>query len=155
MELETGKDYYEELESAVSYEVKVNDAGRFIEAMLRFFSGKGTLYISSYDFGYWANSLAGFRSGEKVKLKTALPDGAFLQGGFAVTDEFIYVFLIDCLKNIDARTIFNQFLIYQKGMPLLQCCGNFEDVYVNAEVPQSAIKSLKEKNIIASWEGQG
>ena len=62
MELETVKDYYDEIEGAISCEVKVNDIPRFIESMLRFFSGKGTLYISSYDFGYRANSLAGFRS---------------------------------------------------------------------------------------------
>lgn len=151
MELVPGKDYYEEIEGAVSYEVRVNDVAGFIEAMMRFFSGKGTLYISSYDFGYWANSLAGFRSGEKIKLKTALPDAAFLENGFAIIDEFIYVFLIDCLKNVDARTMFNQFLIYQKGTPLLQCSGNFEDVYVNAKVPQNIINSLKENNIVASW----
>ena len=154
MELETGKDYYDEIESAISYEVGVNDVPGFIEAMLRSFSGKGTLYISSYDFGYWANSLAGFRSDEKVKLKTSLPDAAFLENGFAITDEFIYVFLIDCLKNIDTRTMFNQFLIYRKGSPLLQCCGNFENVYVNTEIPEGTIKALKEKNIVTSWEKQ-
>lgn len=152
MELETGRDYYEETESKISHEVKVSDINKFIEVILRYFSGKdATLYISSYDFGYWANSLGSFRSGEKVKLKTALPEGAFLQNGFAITDEFVYVFLIDCLKNIDARTMFNQFLIYHEGMPLVQCCANFEDVYVNTKMPQGIINDLKKNNIVAFW----
>jgi len=149
MELETGKDYHDEVDAAISREVKVNDVVRFIEAMLRFFAGKGTLYIGSYDFGYWADRLAGFRSGEKVKLATSLPDGAFLQNGFNLTDDFINAFLNDCLKNIDPRSMFNQFLIYRKGSPLVQCCSNFDDVYVNVKMPQSLIKTLTENNIIA------
>ena len=152
MPTENEKDLYEEVETKINDEVGVNDIGRFIEAMLRLFSGKGTLYISSYDFGYWADRLSSFRSAERVKLKTSLPEGAFLQNGFTITDEFIYVFLTECVKNIDARMVFNQFLIYQKGSPLLQCCGNFEDVFVNAKVPQSLVKTLTENNIITSWK---
>jgi hypothetical protein len=143
---------YDEQEAPISHEVEVNDVGKFIEAMLRFFTGKGTLYISSYDFGYWADSLANFRSDEKVRLKTSLPEPAFLDNGFTITDDFIYVFLINCLKNIDARSIFNQFLIYQKGGPLLECCGNFENVYVNANVPQRIIKDLIGANVVKSWK---
>ncbi len=148
--LETG--LYDEQEASISHEVGVNDVGKFIEAMLRFFAGKGTLYISSYDFGHWAESLASFRSGEKVKLKTSLPDPAFLENGFTITDDLIYVLSVDCLKNIDARSMFNQFLIYQKGYPLLECCSNFENVYVNVKVPQRIIKELVETNVITSWE---
>jgi hypothetical protein len=143
---------YEEVDAAVSHEVGVNDPARFIEAMLGLFAGKGTLYVSSYDFGYWADKLSRFRSSDRVKIKTTLPDPAFLENGFAITDDFINVFLSECLKNIDPRSMFNQFLIYQKGSPLVQCCCNFEDVYVNARVPQSVIKTLTENNVITSWQ---
>lgn len=144
--------YYEEAEESPVARIAVRDAGRFIEAMLRYFAGKATLYVSSYDFGYWAERLACFRTGERVKLKTSLPDPAFLENGFGITDEFIYVFSIDCLKNIDPRSMFNQFLIYDKGRPLLQCCSNFDDVYVNIKMPQRAIKTLTDNEIISSWE---
>ena len=152
MPTEKGQDFYEEVDPKISYEVGVNDAVKFIEAMMRLFSGKGTLYISSYDFGYWADRLSGFRSADRVKLKTSWQSGAFLENGFTITDEFIYVFLIECVKNIDARRVFNQFLIYQKGSPLLQCCGNFEDVFVNAKVPQSLVKTMTENNAITYWK---
>lgn len=152
MELETGKDYYEEVEVPTLAQVGVQDAGRFIKAMLDLFRNNGTLYISSYDFSYWADQLAGFRSGEKVKLNTSLPDPAFLENGYSLTDEFIYVFSAECLNNVDPRTMFNQFLIYQKGSPVLQCSGNFEDVYVNVKVPQHIIKTLTKDNVITSWE---
>lgn len=152
MELQTGKDYYEEVEVPTVAQVQVQDAGRFIRAMLDFFRNNGTLYISSYDFGYWADQLASFRSGEKVKLITSLPDAAFLENGYSLTDEFIYVFSAECLNNVDPRSMFNQFLIYQGGSPALQCSGNFEDVYVNVKVPQRIIKSLLQDNVVTSWE---
>lgn len=133
-------------------QVTVRDAGRFVEAMLRYFSGKGTLYVSSYDFGYWAGVLSAFRSGDRVKLITSLPDPAYLDGGFTISDDFIYCISIDCLKSMDARSMFNQFLIYDKGQPLLQCSGNFDDVYVNVKVPQKVIKALTDGGIVASWE---
>jgi hypothetical protein len=142
---------YEEVEAPTLAQVGVQDAGRFVKAMLDLFRNNGTLYISSYDFGYWAEQLAGFRSGERVKLNTSLPDPAFLENGYSLTDEFIYVFSAECLNNIDPRSMFNQFLIYQKGSPVLQCSGNFEDVYVNVKVPQRIIKTLTQDNIIASW----
>ena len=134
MRSEEGKGYYDEVEVKTGDQLVVKDVNRFIEEMLRFFSGKGTLYISSYDFGYWAGVLAGFRSGERVKLKTSLPDPAFLENGFAITDDFIYVFRVECLNNIDARNMFNQFLIFQKGAPLLQCCSNFDDVRIRVGI---------------------
>ena len=152
MAYEDGKDYYEEAETSPVAQIAVRDAGRFVEAMLRFFAGTGTLYVSSYDFGYWADRLSCFRTGERVKLKTSLPDPAFLENGFNITEEFIYVFLIDCLKNIDARSMFNQFLVYREGCPLLQCCSNFDDVYINVKAPQSLIRTLTGNNIIASWD---
>jgi hypothetical protein len=151
MAMENGKDFYEELDAKISHETVVDDVTKFIESMLRFFSGKGILYISSYDFGYWADRLSGFRSADRVKLKTSWQSGAFLENGFTITDEFIYVFMIECVKNIDARRVFNQFLIYDKGSPLLQCCGNFEDVFVNAKVPKSLVKTMTENNAIKSW----
>jgi hypothetical protein len=152
MEQAAVKDYYDEIDSpAINDAVVVKDVGRFIEAMLRYFTGKGTLYISSYDFGYWAGTLAGFRSGEKIRLKTSLPDPAFLENGYSITDEFIYVFSIDCLKNIDPRSTFNQFLIYDKGAPLVQCCSNFDDVFVNTAMPRSFIMSLIEDGVVESW----
>jgi len=149
---ENGKEYYEEAVASISHEVGVNDVGKFIEAMLRLFAGKGTLYVSSYDFDYWAGRLSGFRSGEKVKLNTSLPDAAFLQNGFTITEDFISTFSNNCLKNVDARNMFNQFLIFQKGRPLLQCCCNFEDVYVNAKVPPSIVKAMTDNNTITSWK---
>ena len=152
MQLESGKDYYEEVETPTIAQVGVKDAGRFIKAMLDLFRDNGTLYISSYDFGYWADQLAGFRSGERVKLNTSLPDPAFLENGYGLTDDFIYVFSIECLNSIDPRSMFNQFLIYQKGSPALQCSGNFEDVYANVKVPQRIIKTLIQDNVIASWK---
>ena len=152
MELGTEKDHYDEVDSPTLAQVGVKDAGAFIRAMLDLFRNNGTLYISSYDFGYWAEQLAGFRSGEKVKLNTSLPDPAFLENGYNLTDEFIYVFSIECLNNIDPRSMFNQFLIYRKGSPALQCSGNFDDVYVNVKVPQRIIKALIRDNIITSWE---
>lgn len=152
MAMENGKDFYEELDAKISHETVVDDVTKFIESMLRFFSSKGTLYISSYDFGYWADRLSGFRSADRVKLKTSWQSGAFLENGFTITGEFIYVFMIECVKNIDARRVFNQFLIYDKGSPLLQCCGNFEDVFVNAKVPKSLVKTMTENNAIKSWQ---
>ena len=149
---ENGNSYYEEVEVTPVARVIVRDVNRFIEVMLRYFTGKGTLYVSSYDFGYWLDRLSCFSSGERVKLKTSLPDPAFLANGLGITDEFIYVFSIDCLKNIDAKSMFNQFLIYEKGRPLLQCCGNFEDVYVNVKIPQRIIKTLTEDKTVDSWE---
>jgi hypothetical protein len=143
---------YDELDAVVCREVGVNDPAGLIEALLKFFAGKGTLYISSYDFGYWADRLSRFRSGDRVKINTTLPDPAFLENGFAITDEFVNVFLSECLRNIDPRSMFNQFLIYEKGRPLVQCCCNFEDVYVNTNVPQSIIKALLEKNIVSFWK---
>lgn len=148
----TAVNYYEEVEESPVARVTVRDAGRFIAAMLRYFAGKGTLYVSSYDFGYWADTLACFRTGERVKLNTSLPDAAFLENGFGITDEFIYVFSVDCLKNIDPRSMFNQFLIYDKGRPLLQCCCNFDDVYVNVNVPKRVTQALVDDGIVASWE---
>jgi hypothetical protein len=152
MELQTGMDYYQEVEAPTLAQVGVKDPLRFIKAMLDLFRNNGTLYISSYDFGYWADQLACFRSGEKVKLNTSLPDAAFLENGYSLTDEFIYVFSAECLNNVDARTMFNQFLIYQKGSPALQCCCNFEEVYVNVKVPQRIIKTLIRDSVISSWE---
>jgi hypothetical protein len=152
MGMENAEGLYDEVDAAVSHEVAVNDPARFIEAMLRFFVGKGTMYVYSYDFGYWADKLSRFKSGDRVKIKTTLPDPAFLENGFAITDDFINVFLGECLKNIDARSMFNQLLIYRKGSPLVQCCSNFEDVYVNVKVPQSVIKTLTENNVVTSWK---
>lgn len=152
MDQNNEKGYYDEIEAPVAAKVGVIDAGKFILTMLRFFNGKGTLYISSYDFGYWAGQLSIFRSPDKVKLNTSLPDPAFLENGFSITDEFIYVFSIDCLKNIDVKNTFNQLLIYESGRPLLQCCGNFDDVYLNADIPQDIIDKLFEEKSISSWE---
>lgn len=152
MELATGKDYYEEIEASKQFQVGVNDVSRFVKAMLNLFRHRGTLYISSYDFGYWADKLASFKSGEKIKLITSLPDPMFLEGGYSLTDEFIYVFSIECLSNIDPKSMFNQFLIYQRGSPVLQCSGNFDDVYVNFKVPERIIKNLTRDNIISSWK---
>lgn len=152
MELEAGKDYYEEVETPVVAQIGVQDALRFIKAMLDLFRNDGTLYISSYDFGYWADQLASFRSGERIKLNTSLPDGAFLEHGYNLTDEFIYVFSAECLNDIDPRNTFNQFLIYRKGNPVLQCCGNFEDVYVFVKVPARIIKILTQDNVISFWK---
>jgi len=152
MEVETGKDFYEEVEVSPLAQVGVQDACRFIEAMLDLFRNNGTLYVSSYDFGYWAGTLASFRSGEKVKLKTSLPDPAFLENGYSLTDDFIYVFSIECLKNVDPRSMFNQFLIYQKGSPVLECCSNFEEVCVNVKVPQRIIDTLIKDGVITFWE---
>jgi hypothetical protein len=143
---------YEEIDVPTVAQVGVQDTGRFIKAMLDLFRNKGTLYVSSYDFGYWADQLASFRSGERVKLNTSLPDAAFLENGYGLTDEFIYVFSVECLNNIDPRNMFNQFLIYQKGTPVLQCSGNFDDVYVNVKVPQSIIKALIKDNVVTTWE---
>ena len=152
MELGIKKDYYEEIDVSRLAQVGVQDAGRFIKAMLDLFRNNGTLYVSSYDFSYWADRLTGFRSDERVKLITSLPDPAFLENGYSLTDEFIYVFSIECLNNIDPRSMFNQFLIYQKGSPVLQCCGNFDDVYVNVKAPQSVIKTLTQDNVISFWK---
>ncbi len=152
MEVETGKNYYEEIEASPVAQVGVQDVSAFIRAMLDLFRNEGTLYISSYDFGYWDDKLASFRSGDRVKLIASLPDPAFLENGYTLTDEFIYVFSIDCLNNIDPRSVFNQFLIYRNGEPLLQCCGNFEDVYLNVEVPQRVVKDLARDNVISFWK---
>ena len=152
MERDNATNLYDEVDTLpVTQEVGVKDVNKFIEAMLRFFVDKGTLYISSYDFGYWSDRLSGFRSADRVKLKTSLPSGAFLENGFTITDEFIYVFLTECVKNIDTRRVFNQFLVYQKGCPVLQCCSNFEDVFVNTKVPQRVISTLAENDIITFW----
>jgi len=152
MQSDTGQDYYEEVEVPRLARVGVQDAGRFIRAMLDLFRNDGTLYVSSYDFGSWADRLACFRSGERVKLKTSLPDPAFLENGYSLTDEFIYVFLIECLNSINPRNMFNQFLIYRKGRAVLECSGNFEDVYVNVRVPQRIIKALARDNVISLWK---
>ncbi len=95
MKLDTGKDYYDEVETLPVAQVGVRDIGKFIRSMLDLFRNNGTLYISSYDFGYWADRLACFKSQEKVKLVTSLPDPAFLENGYSLTDEFIYVFSIE------------------------------------------------------------
>lgn len=144
--------YYDEKESRPVARIGVQDAGRFVSAILRLFVNKGTLYVSSYDFGYWADRLACFRSEERVKLATTLPDPAFLENGFTITDEFIYVLSIDCLASIDVRSTFNQFLIYDKGRPLLQACANFEEVYLNVKLPPATVKTLLANGVIASWE---
>ena len=140
--------YYDEKESRPLARFGVRDVGRFISAILRVFVNKGTLYISSYDFGYWADRLTCFKSDERVKLATSLPDPAFLENGFTITDEFIYVFSIDCLANIDARSTFNQFLIYDKGTLLLQACCNFEEVFLNAKLPRPVIDMMVKNDII-------
>ena len=155
MALEVRKDYYEEIETSPVAHFTVKEAGKFIEAMLNFFRNNGTLYISSYDFGYWAEKLALFRSGERVKLITSLPDPAFLENGYALSDEFVYVFRIECLKNVDPRTMFNQFLIYQGGRPALQACNNFDDVYLNVKVPQRILDKLVAENVMAPAEDAG
>jgi len=152
MEVETGKDYYEEVEVAPVAQAGVQDAGRFIKAMLDLFRNNGTLYVSSYDFGYWADRLSGFRSGERIKLITSLPDPAFLENGYSLTDEFIYVFSVECLDNIDPRSMFNQLLIYRKGNPVLQCCCNFDETYVNVKVPQRIINTLIKDNVVTFWK---
>ena len=143
---------YEEVDTLpVTHEVGVKDVNKFIDAILRFFVDKGTLYISSYDFGYWADRLSCFRSPDRVKLKTSWASGAFLENGLTITDEFIYVFLTECVRNIDAKRTFNQFLVYREGQPLLQCCSNFDDVFVNTKVPQSVIKAMTQNDIITFW----
>ena len=63
--------YYDEKESRPLARFGVRDVGRFISAILRVFVNKGTLYISSYDFGYWADRLTCFKSDERVKLATS------------------------------------------------------------------------------------
>ncbi len=152
MGIENEAKLYEEVDTLpVTQEVGVKDVNKFIEAMLRFFTDKGTLYVSSYDFGYWADRLSCFRSPDRVRLKTSWASGAFLENGFAITDEFNYVFLTECVRNIDARRTFNQFLVYREGQPLLQCCSNFDDVFVNTKVPQSVIKPLVENGVVAFW----
>jgi hypothetical protein len=148
MNIDTGMKVYDETDVKSSCEVKVKDAGKFIEEMLGLFVNRGTLYISSYDFGYWANELSAFRSNDAVKLETSLPDPAYLSNGFAITEDFVYVFKMNCLKNIDPRSMFNQFLIYDKGAPLLQCACNFEDVYLNVELPQEVMVKLREDGSI-------
>lgn len=151
MGTEVATGFYDEVETPVVAQVGVRDAGAFIRAMLDLFRNDGTIYISSYDFGGWANALTPFRSAERVRLQTSLPDPAFLENGYSLTDEFIYVFSIDCLNAVDPRTMFNQFLVYRKGEPLLQCCCNFEDVYVNVEVPQDVVKALMRDGVVTSW----
>jgi hypothetical protein len=152
MAQENEKDLYDEVETPpVTYEVGVKDVNRFIEAILKFFTDKGTLYISSYDFGQCANRLEGFRSAVKVRTKTLFVPPAILENGYTINGEFIAVFLNDCLKNIDATQTLNQFMIFDKGTPLLQCCSNFEVVYVNTEVPQRIINALAKNDIITSW----
>lgn len=151
METDVMKGYYEEVEPRLAARVAVRDAARFIKAMCDLFRNNGTLYISSYDFGYWAERLASFRSGERVRLQTSLPDPAFLENGFSLTDEFIYVFSMECLANVDARTMFNQFLIYRKGSPVLQCCCNFDDVFVSVRVPQKTVDALLNDGVITEW----
>jgi hypothetical protein len=141
--IDTGKNVYDETDVETSIEIKVKDPGKFIEAMLGLFADKGTLYISSYDFGYWANELSSFRSNDAVKLETSLPEPAYLSDGYIISEDFAYVFRVNCLKNIDPRSMFNQFLIYDKGTPLLQCACNFEDVYLNVELPQEKIDKLR------------
>jgi hypothetical protein len=146
---------YDEVETPpVTYEVGVKDVNRFIEAMLNYFIGKGTLYIASYDFGQWANRLEGFRSADKVRTKTLFVPAAILENGYTITGEFVAAFLNGCLKNIDATKTLNQFVIFDKGSPLLQCYGNFEVVYVNTKVPQRIIDALAKNEIITSW-GKG
>ncbi|MCM8791273.1 MAG: hypothetical protein NC938_06220 [Candidatus Omnitrophica bacterium] len=152
MEVDTGRNYYEEAEVAPVARVGVQDARAFIKAMLDLFRNNGTLYISSYDFGYWAGELSHFRSAERVKLNTSLPDAAFLENGYSLTDDFIYVFSVECLNSVDPKSMFNQFLIYQKGTPVLQCCCNFEEVYVNTKLPKTVIDKLMRSGVIASWE---
>lgn len=152
MAQENEKDLYDEVETPpVTYEVGVKDVSRFIEAMLKFFIGKGTLYIASYDFGQCANRLEGFRSAVKVRTKTLFVPPAILENGYAITGEFVTFFLNDCLKNIDAAQTLNQFMIFDKGVPLLQCYSNFEVVYVNTKVPQRIIDTLATNDIITSW----
>lgn len=148
MNIDTGMKVYEETDVATSCEIKVKDVSKFIEAMLGLFADRGTLYISSYDFGYWANELSAFRSNDAIKLETSLPEPAYLSNGYTISEDFVYVFKVNCLKNIDPRSMFNQFLIYDKGTPLLQCACNFEDVYLNVELPKEVMEKLHEDGAI-------
>lgn len=148
MNIDTGMKVYDETPVGASVEVKVKDAGKFAEAMLSLFIDRGTLYISSYDFGHWANELSSFRSNDAVKLETSLPEPAYLSNGYAISEDFAYVFRMNCLKNIDPRSMFNQFLIYDKGTPLLQCACNFEDTYLNVEMSQEDLDKLRSDGAI-------
>jgi len=149
---ENEQDIFEEVEEpSINNEVGVKDAAKFIEAMLDFFRNKGTLYISSYDFGDWPNRLAHFKSASRVRTKPLFMPPSILENGYNLTDEFINVFVNECLKNIDAQNTLNQFVIYEKGSPLLQCYGNFEIVLVNAKVPKRIINTLAQNNVITFW----
>jgi hypothetical protein len=153
MAAENLMEIYDEVEKpSIIYEVGVKDAGRFVGTMLECFIDKGTLYISSYDFGQWAGRLEAFRSPDKVRTQNLFVPPSILENGYRLTREFVSVFINDCLKNMDAANTLNQFVIFDKGRALLECYGNFELVHVNTKMPKGIVDKMAGDGIIGSWE---